>query len=371
MRIAQVGLTTSDTKQVSMGPFGSCEFLNEAATLRALLPEVRRRADVVVLLTHCGLEEDRELARQFPEVPLILGGHSHTLLRRSVQVGGTHIVQSGSRGTAVSVVRVQLIASPPQLLVSSAESVDLDESTPRDAAMQSFLDQRFAPLREAWDQPLGRIVGRDSRAGSGSTPGGNLVAALIRADGDAEIGLTNKGGLRTTLTAGPITRRQVFEFLPFDDNVVTLQLSGEQLRATLQQSLRRAPPPGGGWMHVLLRGAGRGAAPARGHDRLRAAAAGAALPGRDELVPGWRRRPRDAGDGTARARRNPRPARPCSWRRCSGTARCACPRTAGCASWSDLSCRPWVSYPAVPPDKGRIGCFTWTNSVPGGNQSLR
>ena len=62
VRIALVGLVTKDTKSVATGPFGAAEFEDEEQTLKRLLPQVLDQADVVILLTHCGLEVDRRLA---------------------------------------------------------------------------------------------------------------------------------------------------------------------------------------------------------------------------------------------------------------------------------------------------------------------
>lgn len=244
VRIALVGFVTSDTPQVSTGPFGSAEFRDEAETLAQLWPALMRDADHVVLLTHCGLSTDRELARQFPGVALILGGHSHTALRRPVREGETAIVQSGSSGTALTEVRMSVRGDPRRLELVGFDFIDVETERGADPAMDRFVGERFGALAARWDQPLGEIAGAvDTRRQSGSTPAGNFVAGLIRDVGEAELGITNKGGIRTLLRSGPITRRQVFELLPFDNTVVTLELTGAKLREVLAQGLVRGRRP--------------------------------------------------------------------------------------------------------------------------------
>jgi 5'-nucleotidase / UDP-sugar diphosphatase len=98
LKIAIVGLITAKTRDVSTGPWGEAAFEDEAAALRVVLPQAQKAADVVVLLTHCGVDVDRKLAQAFPQVPLILGGHSHTGLKEPVREGTTWIVQT--HGTA-------------------------------------------------------------------------------------------------------------------------------------------------------------------------------------------------------------------------------------------------------------------------------
>ncbi|MEM7199324.1 MAG: bifunctional UDP-sugar hydrolase/5'-nucleotidase [Planctomycetota bacterium] len=245
VRIAIVGLITSDTPQVSTGPFGAARFAAEATTLRNLWPDVQTAADVVILLTHCGVREDQQLAREFPDVPLILGGHSHTLLRKPLRTGKTWMVQSGSHATAVTELglRIDPSASPPALEIVSFAITELPATEPS-SSTQEFLAAHFGHVAERWDQPLGTLRGaQDRRTGPGSTPGGSFVAALIRNAGDADVGLMNQGGLRSTLRAGPITRRAVYELLPFENSVVTFELTGAQLTEVLARSLRRGSRP--------------------------------------------------------------------------------------------------------------------------------
>ena len=50
--------------------------------------------NILIALTHIGLEKDRQLAEKFPQIDLILGGHSHDYLNE--KIGGTVIVHSGA-----------------------------------------------------------------------------------------------------------------------------------------------------------------------------------------------------------------------------------------------------------------------------------
>jgi len=137
-----------------------------------------------------------------------------------------------------------MAVSAKGLAVLWAEYRDLPTEGGVDAAAAGFADMQFAGLSQQWDSPLGIVEGApDRRRGAMSTPGGSFMAALIRRAGDADIGLMNKGGLRTALAAGEITRRQVFEFAPFDNTVVTMELTGDELAALLAAGLVRGRQP--------------------------------------------------------------------------------------------------------------------------------
>src|SRR5204863_10216947 len=105
-----------------------------------ILPEVRAASDAVVLLTHCGIEMDHRLARRFPFVLLILGGHSHTLIRRELREGATWIVQSGSKGGGVTRVALALDGKQREARVLSSTFEDMDvERIGVDEAARAFV----------------------------------------------------------------------------------------------------------------------------------------------------------------------------------------------------------------------------------------
>lgn len=66
---------------------------------------LRPRCDVLVALTHIGYKQDLALAEACPELDLILGGHSHTVLEAPTRVGNTWVCQGGSHGRYVGVYR--------------------------------------------------------------------------------------------------------------------------------------------------------------------------------------------------------------------------------------------------------------------------
>jgi 5'-nucleotidase / UDP-sugar diphosphatase len=251
LRIAIVGLITRDTKAVSTGPWGEAAFEAELQALRIVLPAAKAAGHVVVLLTHCGVDVDRELAKAFPELPLILGGHSHTGLLEPLREGDTWIVQT--HGKASGVVRLEAFADVAQqrLVPLRGKLHELDPTQhPDDPETAAWITTATKELAAAWDQPIGVLdIPPYEDRGPRSTPVGNLVADAFRSAAGAEVGLTNKGGLRTQLVPGPLTKRQVYELLPFDNTLVSLTLTGAQLRRILQGALAKGRRPleiGGG-----------------------------------------------------------------------------------------------------------------------------
>jgi 5'-nucleotidase/UDP-sugar diphosphatase len=98
LKVGVFGLIGKDAI-LSMGESGDMEFLDQHETARQMIDELNEQgADVIVALSHSGVTEDRELARDVPGIDVIVGGHCHTALFEPVLQGTTIIVQAGSLG---------------------------------------------------------------------------------------------------------------------------------------------------------------------------------------------------------------------------------------------------------------------------------
>ncbi|MFP3897933.1 MAG: bifunctional metallophosphatase/5'-nucleotidase [Dehalococcoidia bacterium] len=82
-----------------VGDAGDVEFLDRRDVARQMVDDLKGQgADVIVVLSHAGVVEDRVLARQVTGIDIIVGGHCHTALHEPVMEGDTIVVQAGSLG---------------------------------------------------------------------------------------------------------------------------------------------------------------------------------------------------------------------------------------------------------------------------------
>jgi 5'-nucleotidase len=76
----------------------SCLWSNPIETAAELAGELRPQVDLLVALTHIGFVQDQALAQRCPDIDIIFGGHSHTVLPNPLRENKTWIVQGGSHG---------------------------------------------------------------------------------------------------------------------------------------------------------------------------------------------------------------------------------------------------------------------------------
>jgi 2',3'-cyclic-nucleotide 2'-phosphodiesterase (5'-nucleotidase family) len=121
----------------------------------------------------------------------------------------------------------------------------IDESIPNDPAVDAILAPYSAKVHEL-DVPIGTLVGELKKGGMGAGSLGNFVADALRARAEAKLGkpvllaITNSGGLRKNeIAAGNLTAGDIYQLLPFENALVVLDLTGEQLRRFLDVVVRQ------------------------------------------------------------------------------------------------------------------------------------
>jgi len=231
IRFGIVGLTTEEAaitshpkvmKDVQVGDI--------VHALEVNLPRLRQTSDFVVVLGHLNPEEELRIARAFPEIRLIISGHTHKDLKAPIREGSTTIVRTGSFGRFVG--RIDLDFTNHKLSrmtehLIAAKGVVPDPEAVKDAA----------PYVSKVEQQMNMVLGEATATLSKTVEEGgamlNLVADAFRAQAGTQIALENTGGVRTSLPAGPITYGKVFEILPFENTIVTMKITGAQLKRSL------------------------------------------------------------------------------------------------------------------------------------------
>ena len=222
-----VGVTDPATD--SLNPMAApLSFDDPVAAAREALADLDRtvgNVDHRVVLSHLGSGDD-ELARAL-DVDAVLGGHVHS--PRNEYVDGTLLVRPGVNGEVV--VEVELDARPVATLHERDGAEPLGD-------LQSALEAR---MREAdLDEVVGQVTDPIPRTGEvvhgGECRVGNFVADAFRWAHDADVGLSNAGGLRQgDPWTDDVTKADLISLIPFEEPVVLVSLTGEALRSVLRE----------------------------------------------------------------------------------------------------------------------------------------
>lgn len=204
---------------------------------QTLTDELRQEADLVVMLSHSGLEEDTALAKQVKGINLIVGGHSHTKLDvpREVMNGDwrTLVVQGFQWGEYLG--RLDLKVEDGQIVAYDGKLLPITRAIEEDRIVAESVESYNAKIAEEMAIVVAKAPKGLSSEGKyqGDSPLGNWTADLLKEISGTEIGIVNSGGLRASLQPGDVTVGAIYSVFPFDNAVVTLDLPGDLLQRIL------------------------------------------------------------------------------------------------------------------------------------------
>ncbi|WP_203248483.1 5'-nucleotidase C-terminal domain-containing protein [Sporosarcina beigongshangi] len=271
------GLTTEETP--SIASTGEVQFLNYIDRAKASVAAFEAKGiDKIIALTHLGFDDsltfdnDLELAKQVKGIDVIVGGHTHSTLKEP-HIAKNHdaptiIVQANEYGKVLGTLNVSF-NKKGEVYAHAGELVNTDTSasTPTtvkpDAQTARILAPYAAKVKEIREESIGKtaLVDLDGRRVSddngissvryNETTLGNLMtdAMLAKAqeiEPKTAIALQNGGGIRATIPAGDITVGDVLKAMPFGNALAIVEISGADLKATLEHGISADVREGGG-----------------------------------------------------------------------------------------------------------------------------
>ncbi|MGH8869999.1 MAG: bifunctional metallophosphatase/5'-nucleotidase [Actinomycetes bacterium] len=264
VKLGFIGITLEGTREVTAARrVTDLDFADEVRTAAAVVPSLRRQGvrSIVLLLHEGGFQTGGandcsgasgpvfDIARRLPpEIDVVVTGHTHEayLCRLPDPHGDERLVTSASSyGRVITDIRLVVDRRTGEVRrgASTARNVVVSHDVPRDAGTTDLIATWRGRLGADAVKTLGRLAGpvTDSRDPSKESPLGSVVAdaylAAGRRDG-AQIALTNPLGFRGDLVGGPggkVGYEHVHDVLPFHNRLVTMTMTGRQIRAVLRQ----------------------------------------------------------------------------------------------------------------------------------------
>ncbi|MFV5593717.1 bifunctional metallophosphatase/5'-nucleotidase [Acinetobacter junii] len=283
--VAFIGLTLEATPTiVSAAGIKDVDFHDEAETVNSLIPELKKQGvEAIVVVVHEGVAPSTKfnaktcaglsgpltgiLDRLDTAVDVVVSGHTHQSYICDYSTLNPQkpflLTSAGQYGTAITNIKLELDGKTGDVIKKDAQQVpiqseaytsgtttvkltNLYEKFNKTPSIEAILDK----YRQAVTTISARIVGTTTTvinrnaAESGETALGNLIAdaqqaaALTASNQGSDFTLMNPGGVRADLQTNSnnqITFGDVFAVQPFGNSIVTLSLTGQQIRELLEQ----------------------------------------------------------------------------------------------------------------------------------------
>lgn len=248
-----IGVTTTETPSIvvpdAVAPFTFGD-LSDAVNQQVKVLN-RLGVHTIVVLAHAGGFQDPgkdpageildETKQMSPDVDLVVAGHTHSFL--NTRVNNALVVQAYKYGTAFDKVTLTVDRRTRDVTDSTADVVTTYDDgvapQPQLASLVQTFKDRIAPVSS---RVVGTAASAATRAATtaGESSLGDLIADAQAHETGAQIALMNPGGIRADLKAGRLTFGDLFAVQPFDNGMVSMKLTGAQVKAILEQQFPAA-----------------------------------------------------------------------------------------------------------------------------------
>jgi 5'-nucleotidase len=260
--VAFIGLTLKGTPEIiSPASAAGLEFRDEAETVNALVPELKAKGvEAIVVLIHEGGTPSGDynecpgisgpivdIVKKFDRaVDVVVTGHTHQAY--VCEIDGRLVTSGDKFGTLVTAIDLKLDPVTHDVISAKADNTIVRIGAyPKDAEQAALIaayDKFAAPIAIRRAGSVTETLSRAPNMTTGESVLGDVVAdaqltaTRIEANGGAVVAFTNPGGIRTDISKkedGAVTYADIFASQPFRNQLVTLTLTGAQIKAMLEQ----------------------------------------------------------------------------------------------------------------------------------------
>lgn len=263
------GLTTEETKSISSP--GSVEFTNYITAAKEAVSAFKAAGvNKIVALSHLGFDDsktfdnDQLLAEAVEGIDVIVGGHTHTKLEAPVVYNGHAepivIVQAEQYNNFLGQLDVTFNEAG---VVTNHVGVlhDLKEAAPDAEAaekLKPYADEISAIKNQSTGATAKVLLNggrgiegvRASETNLGNLMTDGMLSTAKKIDPETTIAVQNGGGIRASIDAGDITVGEVLTVMPFGNALAIMEITGTELKAALEHSVKDYPNEFGGFLHV-------------------------------------------------------------------------------------------------------------------------
>lgn len=220
-----------------IGPFNELLGFTLIDYLESIQYEINKakdQYDMCILLSHLGMDKDREIAEKISSIDVIIGGHFHILMDQPEIVNGTIIHTSGAQGEHIGKLVVELSNNQVQLIEGINYNIlQSEEST----IIQEIIKQNKEKAIDRLSKPFCRIDRTIWHDVVEENPMTNLLADALQAFLACDLGIINSGVINGGIKKGDVSRKKIIELCPSPLNPTSFKILGKDLWEALQNSL--------------------------------------------------------------------------------------------------------------------------------------
>jgi 5'-nucleotidase/UDP-sugar diphosphatase len=226
LRIAVIGAMTGTLNTLSTPKLlGEWHTSPLVAAVRKYALEVRDLSDLIVLVAHIGAGEETEILNSVPEIPVLVTGHIHSGMSEAMSHDGRVAVRVKSYGEELGRLELKVDTGKKAPVSWSWKRIPVDST-------KIAPDPEMARQVKHWEDAVAEQVDRPLAISKRALNKGEvkrLIERALREETGSDFAWMNSGGIRDTLPQGQLLDRNVWNIMPFDNEVVIGTFKGRDL----------------------------------------------------------------------------------------------------------------------------------------------
>lgn len=206
---------------------------NPFETVERVVTTYKQFADTIILLSHVGIEFDREIAERHPEINLVIGSHTHHVLPKGEKVGDTLLVAAGKFGAYIGEVTLEMDEGrvhSSTAKVIPVESLEKPSNAKNQAEQYEMIGHQILAEKNVANIPI-TLNTQWFECDSFMEVGLQAIMDYTKTDG----AMLNAGLFLRPLLSGIVTKHDLHQTMPHPMRIASVTLKGKDLLVFLDQ----------------------------------------------------------------------------------------------------------------------------------------
>ncbi len=232
------------------------KLLDDTETVRETAKRIRPYIDLLVVISHSEIENDKKLAASIAELDIVIGGHTHSKIMKPILIkhnekagnydnglGGTLFTEGYEWGHYLG--RVDFIFDDNKK-IKSWDGELLEVKQEHEAYAPRLIKDLVSYYDHRRIQQMNKVIAHSEKGlpydkglrSKKMCPAGIFTCESMRYVTNSDIGMVNAKGVRCPIEAGNIKVENIHTMLPFDNNVIVVTLKGEELKKVFDHAAK-------------------------------------------------------------------------------------------------------------------------------------
>lgn len=259
IKIGIIGVLDSSVKATSSANPNEYFVYDEIKSIKKQIKKIASKTDLIIILSHSGLEKDKIMAKQVEGIDLIIGGHSHTMLESPIEIeqkSGKKVLISQNGEFGATVGKWDLKVENGKIQEYQFKQIAVDPNILPDQETQNIIEKYDTQINTYAKSKAGCTTTsinatREEIQTNLTTAGALLHQAIKFYYPEIDISMNTSGGYRYGgILPKTITNKDISELFPFDSYIVLVEVKGSDIKEILETSARFLPSPSSSFLQT-------------------------------------------------------------------------------------------------------------------------